>query len=342
MRLKVLLIAAAGLIALAALVWFAASILYPVVRAERAITGPAVRAIYATGVVEPVNWAKVGPIVPGRILEMAAKEGEAVKAGQVLAKLDDRDARARVDEIRARLGYLETQMRRVARLRATGTLSGQAYDEAKSQLDQARAALAAAQQQVVDHTIKSPLDGAVLREDGKPGETVSAGQILYWVGETAPLWIVTDIDEDDIPLIAVGQRALIRVDAFPDKSISGRVLEITPMGDPINRVYRARIDVPADSGLRVGMTTEINVVVSERADAVLAPLTGLRDGRMFVVEDGVAVERKVETGVMSSERVEILDGVKDGDLVVVEPPRKLKNGDRVRAQTIERPEKAKE
>jgi RND family efflux transporter MFP subunit len=336
MNKKALLIAA-GLIALAAGGWFGVSILYPVVRVEAAVTGPAVRAIYATGVVEPIRWAKVGSTMAGRIVEMAAKEGETVKTGRVLVKLDDRDARASVDEIKARLTYLETQMRRVAKLRATGTLSGQAYDVAQSELNQARAALDVAQLHVAHHSIKSPLDGVVLRKDGEPGETIAAGQILYWVGETAPLWIVTDIDEDDIPLLAVGQTSLIRADAFPGQVISGKVAEITPMGDPINRVYRARIGLPDDSGFRIGMTTEINVVVSERPDAVLAPLNALRDGRMFVVEDGVARARKVVTGVTTADRVEILEGVKSGALVVLDAPRRLKDGDRVRTRLIETP-----
>jgi multidrug efflux pump subunit AcrA (membrane-fusion protein) len=88
----------------------------PGVTVARAVRGQAVEAIYATGVVEPVTWAKVTPMGRGRILELCKCEGVAVGKGEVLARLDDAEARARLDELVARAEFLEGDMRRYARL----------------------------------------------------------------------------------------------------------------------------------------------------------------------------------------------------------------------------------
>jgi RND family efflux transporter MFP subunit len=330
MRLKALAISAALLAAAAAGGFLLLQGLYPVVEVAAVSTGPAVQAVYATGVVEPVQWAKIGPVTTGRIVAMEAEEGQTVEAGAVLARLDDREAKARVAELEARIRYLEEQVRRYARLRETGAASQQIYDQAVSELNQSRAALAGAQKHLADMTLLSPLAGIVLRKDGEPGETVREGTVLYWVGATAPLWITADVDEDDIPLVRVGQKVLIRADAFPGSVLEGTVQEITPKGDPVNRTYRVRVTLPADTPLRIGMTTEVNIVVRETREAALVPATALRNGRVFVVEDGRAGARPVETGVVGAQRIEVLRGLKPGELVVVDPPPRLKDGARVR------------
>lgn len=302
----------------------------PSVEVAPAVNGPAVQAVYATGVVEPVRWAKIGPLATGRIVGIAVEEGRQVKAGDVLATLDDREARARVVELEARLAYLDEQVRRFGRLRESGAASQQAYDQARADMEQTRAALDGARKRLADMTLRSPLAGIVLRKDGEPGETVREGQILFWVGEQSPLWITADIDEDDIPLIRVGQKALIRADAFPGAAMEGLVAEITPKGDPVARVYRARIGLRDAAGLRVGMTTEINIVVRETAEAVLVPATAVRDGRVFVLADDHALARRISVGAVGAGKAEVRGGLKAGETVLVDPPARLKDGQRVR------------
>jgi RND family efflux transporter MFP subunit len=310
----------------------------PGVTVTPAAIGPAVQAVYATGVVEPVRWAKVGPVVTGRLTAIDAEEGQKVTAGQSLARLDDRDAKSRVAELTSRLYFLREQVRRFSQLRATGAASPQAFDQAKTDMEQTQAALEGAQKRLADMTLRSPLDGLVLRKDGEPGETVREGQILFWVGEQTPLWIVADIDEDDIPLIHVGQKALIRADAFPGAIMTGEVAEITPKGDPVTRVYRARVTLsnPAaanakgDGGLHVGMTTEINIVVREAAQAVLVPATAVRGGQVFVLTDGRAVARKVTIGAIGAGKAEVREGLNAGEIVLADPPARVGDGQRVR------------
>ncbi len=323
----------AGLVLLAAASAAAAwqaGLFRPAVSVVRVTTGPAVQAVYATAVVEPVHWARVGPTGTGRLVALEAVEGQKVAAGQVLARLDDREARARVIELEARQTYLGEQIARLTRLRETGAASQAAFDQARSELDQNRAALAQAQKRLGDLTLRSPLAGLVLRRDGEIGETVKDATTLFWVGDPSRLWAVAEVDEDDIGQVRPGLPALVKADAFPGAVERAPVAEITPKGDSATRSFRVRLSLPADTRFRVGMTVEANIILRERADAVLVPAGAVRGGQVWRLEGDVVRARRIEAGVVGGKLIEVLDGLALGDEVVVEPPSGLRDGLRVR------------
>lgn len=313
-----------GVIALAMLYLFEWSRLDVVVEPVR--RGPAVQAVYATGVIEPVNWAKVTPLVQGRIAELCSCEGQAVKLDTVLARLDDREARARLAELNARESFLANEAERYRELLERRTVSVQAYERATSELLQARAAVQAQNERLDHFILRAPMDGEVLRRDGEIGEIAGPGDVLFWVGMPQPLWIVAEVDEEDIPLVTPDQTVLIKADAFPRRDLPGTVQQITPKGDPISKSYRVRIALPDDTPLMIGMTVEVNIVAEERKDVLLVPVTAVRDGRLFIVENGRAETRAVDVGVVGAEFTEIVSGVDEGELVVADPPRGLSAG----------------
>jgi len=330
MRIKLLIVAGIGLAAAAGAALFAVDTLYPRVRVASAESGPAVQAVYATGTVEPVTWARVAPLAMGRIVAFEAAEGQHVSRGDVLVRLDDQELRARVAELEARESYLGEQVRRRGTLLATGSASQQAFDQAQSEMFQMTASLAAARKRLAEMTITSPLDGIVLRRDGDVGETVREGQTVFWVGQTEPLWITTDVDEEDIPLVAVGQRVLVKTDAFPGRVFEGRVSRITPKGDAVQRTYRIRVGIASPTELRIGMVVEVNVVVRETKDATLVPSAAVRANRVVVIDGDRATAREVKTGVVGRRMTEILDGLAPGERVAVDPPSRVRDGTRVR------------
>jgi multidrug efflux pump subunit AcrA (membrane-fusion protein) len=122
---------------------------------------------------------------------------------------------------------------------------------------------------------------------------------------------------------------LIKADAFPGQVLTGTVAEITPKGDPINKSYRVRVALPDDTVLRVGMTTETNIVVREQVDALLVPASAVSGGRVWLAVEGRAHKRAVKTGAIGENKAEILDGLKSDELVIVNPPPELKEGDAV-------------
>jgi membrane fusion protein (multidrug efflux system) len=303
----------------------------PRVTTAVAIRGPAVEAIYATGVVEPVIWAKVTPMVRGRIIDLCKCEGAPIGKGEFLARLDDTEERARLSELEARAEFLESDMRRYARLLEGNHVSRQTYQRAASAYDEIRAVIAAERKRLDDFTIRAPIDGVVLRRDGEVGEIVDSETVLFWVGEPNPLWIIAEVDEEDIPRVEVGQRALIKADAFPDAVLEGEVETITPKGDPVNKSFRVRIALPPETPLMIGMTTEINIVVRTVEGALLVPADAVVDGRVFTVSGGRVRARMVETGVVTPAMVQIVSGLQGDERIVVAPPAGLHDGDRVRA-----------
>jgi RND family efflux transporter MFP subunit len=293
--------------------------------------GRAVEAVYATGEVETRRLAEVGALVAGRIAAYPVSEGAEVGAGDLLIQLDDRTERAEVERWEAEVAFLEGDLARYRTLLSSSTVSRQTYDRIVSELAKARANLHAAQQRVDDMAIRAPFAGRIIRSDGEIGDVVDRGDVLIWLGSERPYRIEAQVDEEDLPRVALGQRALLLADAFPGEVMEGEVSEITPMGDPVNKQYRVRIRLPADSPLAIGMTTEVNIIVREEPKAILVPEAALRDGGVWIYDAGVARAREVMAGAYGDRVVEIREGLTLDDLVILDPPEGLRDGDEVRA-----------
>ena len=108
-----------------------------------------------------------------------------------------------------------------------------------------------------------------------------------------------------MPRVEPGQKVLLRADAFPDRVLEGRLTSITPKGDPVQKTYRVRIELPDDAPLLIGMTVEANVVVREVADAVLVPTGAVRGGSVFVLSGDRAERREVQLGVQGPQLAEV-------------------------------------
>ncbi|HSD61486.1 MAG TPA: efflux RND transporter periplasmic adaptor subunit [Burkholderiales bacterium] len=318
------------LAAAAAGAWFVYTLLQPLVAVTRPTRGPAVEAVYATGTVEPVDFAKVAPLERARLTQILARDGDKVRKGQVLARLDDREARNVVAQLEVRRDFLKQERDRVTDLYKKNFVSRQALDRAESDLAQVEAQIAAARRGLAETALVSPMPGVVLRQDGEPGEMVNSGQVLYWVGDPNKLRITADVDEEDIPRVKPGQTALIKADAYPEQVLQGTLSEITPKGDPVSKNYRVRIAVPRDTPLRVGMTVEVNLVVRETKDALLVPTSSVSNSQVWLLREGRAERVPVKTGVIGEKLAEVRDGLRGDETVIVAPPGNLKPGARVR------------
>lgn len=309
----------------------------PIVETITPTRGPAIQAVYATGVVEPVYWAKVTPLARDRIAELCACEGQAVKKGDQLARLDDREEQAELAELKAREAFLASEVKRYRKLVENRVVSSQAYERAVSEYGQVRAAIAAAHERLRQLVLRAPLDGTVLRKDGEVGEVAEPGDVLFWVGRPKPLWIVAEVDEEDIPHVREKQTVLVKADAFPNRNLDGTVTQITPKGDPINKNYRVRIALPDDTPLHIGMTTEINIIARRVDDTLLIPLEALAGDAVWVVRDGTVQRRQVTTGIKGNGRVEVVKGLSLSDKIILSPSPTLADDTRVRERPLETP-----
>lgn len=288
--------------------------------------GDAAEIVYATGVVEPRTWAKVTPLLRERIVELCNCEGEPVEKGAVLARLDDRQAQATLSELRARQKSIVADYDRMAALVERRVASEQALDRARSELGQVQALIAGQETRLESYVLRAPMSGVVLRQDGEVGEVAEPGTVLFWVGEPKPLWVVADVNEEDIPRVSVGQRAVLKADAFPDRVLDARVDSVTPKGDPVAKTYRVRLALPDTTPLRIGMTVEVNVIVRVSAGALLVPTNVLRGSALFVVQNGVARRRDVTVGIRGASNAQVVTGLDGTEHVIAPFPEDLADG----------------
>ncbi len=296
------------------------------------VRGTAVEIVYATGAVEPVRWSKVTSLVRQRIVEICNCENKAVKRGDVLARLDDKEVRASLQELRAREDFAKREVARTTELVGRGAATTQAHEKSLTDLRQIHGLISVLEERVDQYTITSPMDGVVLRQDGEVGEIVEAGSILFRVGMPKPLEVEAEVNEEDIPRVSVGQLVLFRTDAFPGRRIEGEVREITPMGDPITKTYRIRVDLPDDTPLRIGMSVEANIVTREKDNALLIPTAALQGSHVFVLDGHVARRREVKIGIKGTRNTEIVDGLNESDRLVSPALSSLKDGQAVRVR----------
>lgn len=291
--------------------------------------GDAAEIVYANGVVEPLIWAKVTPVVRERIVEQCNCEGERVAKGHVLARLDNSQVEASLAEHRARLTLAREEHRRQSVLVERNVGSQQAFDRTRSEVAQLESLIAGQQARLESYVLRAPSAGVVLRRDGEVGEVAELGSVLFWVGEPSPLIVTADVNEEDIPRVAVGQRALLRSDAFPGRTLEAVVDRITPKGDPVTKAYRVRFRLPDDTPLRIGMSTDVNIVIRVSGDTWLVPSVAVDGARIVVVDGGRARRRDIRTGIRGPAGIEVVSGVDASTRIVSPFPGHLADGARV-------------
>jgi membrane fusion protein (multidrug efflux system) len=303
-------------------------------------------AVYTgTAAITADNQAYVMPKVRGEIREVLVQEGDRVRAGQVLARLDGDQLRLEVAQAEANLRKLERDYQRTLELQKRGLVSSTAFDNLKYELDAARATYELAALQLSYTSVRSPIDGVVTaRMDAvKVGNTVtpvggvieSADSAMFVVTDFRSLVLEISVPEGQLSRLAVGQSAEISVDAVPGKLFPGRISLITPRVDFATATFPVKVEIEDPDGLlRPGMFARIGIVYDRREGAVQIPRSALVDGdgppSVFVVEDGKAVERPLQLGLSNGGFVEVLSGVGRDDRVVVVGQGALKTGTVVR------------
>ena len=293
--------------------------------------GPAVRAVYATGTAEPAVMLPIAARTTGRLMELKVDEGDPVRADQVLARIEDADLQRSVDELAARARFAKSQFERAQALFDRKLGSPLERDQANADWQAAEAALARARALQGFMILRAPADGQILQRDGEIGQLIPANQPIFYFAGREPLRVEAEVDEEDILLVHPGQRALVRAPALPGQILNGTVTDITPKGNPVTRSYRVRITLGNQVPLRIGMTAEVNIIVEQHDNALLAPATAVIEGHVWTVREERLQRQPVQTGISGGTRIEILGGLRDDDRLVVQPGTGLTPGRRVRA-----------
>lgn len=287
----------------------------------------------------PNEDVRVSSLVPGRIARMMAAEGDHVRSGQVLAKIEDRpfrdqiqQAEAAVEQAKANLENARLNRERNENLFQRGIAARKELEDARTQLTvseaalrQAEAARALARLQLSRTEVRSPLEGTVVKRLVSAGEQVdgTAAQPIYEVANVTEVELFGNVPAVYLGRIRVGQTLRISTEDFPGKEFPGRIVAISPAVDPATNVGLVRIRIANGAGLlRLGMFLTAQVPLETHRKALVVPAQAVyRDPsgnpQVYRVQGGKAEAAEVKTGIESQDRVELLSGAQEGETVIL-------------------------
>jgi RND family efflux transporter MFP subunit len=310
----------------------------------------AARTLEYPGQVEASLHADLGFEVPGRIIELPVEEGQAVKEGEVLARLDPRDFQADLDAQRAQVRQMKTEYERAKTLFEKDVAPQQDVDRARRNLDVMEAKLRTAEKAVEDAVLRAPFDGVVARKLVKDFRNVQAKEPVLVLQDDSSLQIVANVPERDwvyarrnVPLEERERRLhpTVTVSNYPDREFPARLREAATTADPTTRTYALTLyfEVPDDVTVMPGMTASVRLDVpgAVTGSALAIPASAVVDEgggppHVWRVDpDTMTVSRAdVELGELSGDQIEILGGLSPGDQIAVSGVSQLREGMAVR------------
>ena len=303
----------------------------PPVEVATARAAEAATEIESVGTLASDEAVSIAAEVAGRIASIGFNEGEPVKAGAVLVKLDDALAKAELSEAEASLKLAQSNYERASSLSKSGAGTQRARDEAEAALDTARATVELARVRLDKTEIRAPFDGVVGLRAVSVGAYAQIGQTLVNLEKIDTLKLDFRLPEINLRDIEVGQSVEIRVDAIPDRVFDGKVYAIDPLLDVNGRALKIRARLPnPDLVLRPGLFARVKVIGRPRGSVVIVPEGAIvprgTESVVFTVEDGRAVEARVSLGRRTRGEVEILDGLKADSTVVTAGHQRVRDG----------------
>jgi RND family efflux transporter MFP subunit len=317
----------------------------------------------ANGYVVAQRKAAVASKGTGRLVYLGVEEGDRIKSGQIIARLEDSDVLAALAKARADLAVARADSadatRSLERQRSLldRSLSSQAeYDAAEARFERVKASIGSALAAVdaaavaVENTrIRAPFDGTVLTKDADVGEVVapfassvnSRGAVVT-MADMSSLQVEADVSESNITRVHAGQPTEIVLDAYPEKRYRGRVHKIVPTADRAKATVLTKVafderdeNVLPEMSAKVMFLADTGGEIPSGPPKITVPATAVveRDGEkvVYVIRDQVATETRVQTGENIGPLVAVTNGISVGDVVVVHPPAGLHTGTRIKS-----------
>ena len=239
------------------------------------------------------------------------------------------------DQIRINLEQLEREYNRAVQLLEIGGGTQQAVDQLKAQLDAAKSQYANIQENTV---LSSPITGVVTARNYDPGD-MSGNLPVLTVGQLSPVVkVLVNISENDMADVSVGQPVSINLDAYPGETFSGKVYRVYPTVDPASRTFGVEIRIPnPGERLKPGMFARVEIGFGERENVVVpdravVKQTGSGNKYVYVLHGNKVSYNRVELGRRLDNAYELIEGVADGDTVVITGQSRLADGVEVEVQ----------
>lgn len=314
--------------------------------------------LFYTGLIEAWNKINITPDVGGKIAKIYVEEGDRVQKGQLLAELDTRAIRLQLEQADAGLAVAEANqkdakrnMERMERLKSENAVSEQqyeqiklAYDAADAQLQQAKAILNLANHNLEVSIMKAPFSGVIASRNAEVGDVInplmggfSPSSGVLTMMDFSRVKIEIEVSSQDIPRIQKGLPAHLRVAAFPDRVFLGRVSVVNMTADPMTRKFRVQI-VADNSGLELRPNTfgEVILEINTHEDVLVIPQKAVLENRYVFVagDDDTVAKKEISLGLQNTEMVEVISGIEEGDLVIVEGNYGLEDGAKIAVKEV--------
>lgn len=312
------------------------------------------RTIPLTGTIQPLNQTEIMSQQASEIREVLVREGESVRRGQILARLDTADLDARLrDKLgalavgQAQLALAQKNLRMNSEMLQSNFISQNAFDSVQNGYQVSEATLVSLQAQVsqarkalAETVIRSPINGVVAERMAQPGLAVSANTKLFTVQDLSVMNVEAPVPASDIPAVEIGQQARLKIEGFGDREFIGKVDRINPSTENGSRSIVVHLRVANTEGqLRGGMFAQGSLGVSEAIPTIVIPQDALHEqgqtSHVFLLDKGKLLEQRIRVGIRdaSSDVIEVKSGLSLGSQVVVGNISNLRNGQAVRIAT---------
>lgn len=277
--------------------------------------------IETNGILEAENDVDVVSRMSGPIVKLNAEEGMLVQRGRLLARIDDQDVRSNVEIARVALDEARLNYERSKKLHEGLLISPEEYEQAANRFETAKAQYENSQILLGYTQIKAPFSGRIVTRHIDLAQQVSPGTPIFRISDFDPLLCPIQVPERELPRLALGQSAYLTVEAWSGERFPARVLRISPVVDAATGTVKVTLDVETDQRLRPGMFTRVFLETEKRAASLVIPKTALSleslGDTVYVAEGGVAQRRDVTLGFREGDFVEVIDGLAEGESVVV-------------------------
>lgn len=292
------------------------------------------RPVTATGTLGPKEEIPLSFKVGGVIAQLQVDEGQSVRAGDTLALLDLSEIDAAVVRARSAADKAERDLTRAQRLYGDSVATLEQAQNAATGRDVARAELETATFNRRYAIIVAPASGVILKRSAEPGELVQAGVPILKLGSHARGVVVrAGLADRDVVRVRLGDRAVVRFDAFPDQTFEGSVTELAGASDPMTGTYDVEVTIPAASRLASGLVGQVEIRPAATHRVALIPIESLleADGShatVFAVSaDGRRAERRsVTIAFLTGDRVAVTSGLEGVTTVVTDGAAYLDDG----------------
>lgn len=278
-----------------------------------------------TATVEANVVNKIAPQAPGRIHKLFVEVGDRVRAGQVLATLDDTNLK----QTKLQLDNQELEFNRIDELYKVGGTSKSSWDALKMQLDVTRAVYKNLEE---NSKLLSPISGMVTARNYDSGDMYSGSDPIYTVEQIKPVKLMVNVSETYYTAVKKGQDVLVKMDVYPGEEFEGKVSLVYPTVDASTRTFPVELKINnADEKIRPGMFARVTLSFGVM-DHIVAPdlaivkQAGAGDRYVYVYKDGKVSFEKIVLGRRMNDRYEVLSGLSDGDQVVISGQSRLING----------------